>query len=331
MAQLEILLTPIAQRLDFELKLFPYTDSHALLDYLNANRERLVLLHFAGHSNSDVLQLDDGEWHIKGFAAKLGNCPHLRLVVLNGCQNAAQVHALRAANVAAVIGTHAPIGDKTATEFTQAFYHAFAEQALPLADAFAQAHQDMETRYGQTFRSLDIHATEQGDVLAWFLEPRHTTWKLADAAEPCNRLPKLPPGELPAKPFKNLYYYTEADAEIFFGRCQAILDVLETLDTTSEPVMLLHGGTGVGKSSFLLAGLIPRLKAPSRQQIVHYLRYNDLNPQQDLLVQLFGTDDPALIRTRLDTPTPAGLPAVWIIDQMEDIFLSAQPQQWMCC
>lgn len=143
MAQLEILLTPVAQRLDFELKLFPYTDSHALLDYLNDNRERLVLLHFAGHSNSDVLQLDDGEWHIKGFAAKLGNCPHLWLVVLNGCQNAAQVHALRAANVAAVIGTHAPIGDKTATAFTQAFYHAFAEQALPLAEAFAQAHQDM--------------------------------------------------------------------------------------------------------------------------------------------------------------------------------------------
>ena len=50
MAQLETLLTPIAQRLNFELKLFPYTDSHALLDYLNANRERLVLLHFAGYS-----------------------------------------------------------------------------------------------------------------------------------------------------------------------------------------------------------------------------------------------------------------------------------------
>ncbi|SEB05029.1 CHAT domain-containing protein [Thiothrix caldifontis] len=327
MAQLETLLTPIAQRLDFELKLFPYTDSHALLDYLNENRERLVLLHFSGHSNSDVLQLDDGEWHIKGFAAKLGNCPHLRLVVLNGCQNAAQVHALRAANVAAVIGTHAPIGDKTATEFTQAFYHAFAEQALPLLDAFVQAQTDVQTLNGQPYRSLDITTPSAEADWAWFIASHTPDWKLADVANPCNRLPALLRGELPAKPFKNLYYYTEADAEIFFGRCQAILDVMQLLDETKEPVLLLHGGTGVGKSSFLLAGLIPRLKAPSRQQTVRYLRYNDCDPQQNLLQQLFGSTDPATIRSLLNTPTATGLPAIWIIDQLEEIFFADQHPQ----
>ncbi|MDD5394417.1 MAG: CHAT domain-containing protein [Thiothrix sp.] len=319
MAQLETLLTPIAQRLDFELKLFPYTDSHALLDYLNANRERLVLLHFAGHSNSDVLQLDDGEWHIKGFAAKLGNCPHLRLVVLNGCQNAAQVHALRAANVAAVIGTHAPIGDKTATEFTQAFYHAFAEQALPLVEAFAQAHQDMETHYGSTFRSLDLHATYQGEVWAWFLEPHQATWKLADAASPCNRLPALLSNELPASPFKNLCYYESEDANIFFGRCTELLEVINRLNSLPADVLLIHGAAGIGKTSFLYAGLYPRLKA--NRQTVEYWRYNGLDPSRSVLEQIFGSTEPDAIRTRIDQPSPDGLPAIWIIDQMEEAFL----------
>ena len=47
-------------------------------------------------------------------------------------------------------------------------------------------------------------------------------------------------------------------------------------------------------------------------------------PQQELLAQIFGTAEVSGIRTRLNTPSPTGLPAIWIIDQTEEIFFAQQ-------
>jgi WD40 repeat protein/DNA-directed RNA polymerase subunit K/omega len=317
-------LTPIALDRGFELEPFPYTDSHKLVEYLNDNQQRLVLLHFAGHSNSDILQLDDGELHIRGLAEKLGACPHLQLVVLNGCQNAAQVHALRAAKVPAVIGTNAPIGDQTATEFTQTFYLALAKRGLSVADAFTQAKQDVETSKGQSFRSLDIHTPDTGQVWAWFLDPPQVSWKLLDAADPCNRLPPLTNVKLPTddNPFRSLRYYRERHAKLFFGRCPELLETINLLDNMSADILLIHSATGIGKTSFLMAGLVPHLKA--RQQTVEYWRYNELDHKQDIREQIFGSADPTAVSIRLHQPSPEGLPAIWIIDQVEDAFLTAE-------
>jgi hypothetical protein len=321
------LLQPAADALGLELKDIDYSTVEGVIDLLNLQRERLAVLHFAGHSGTNLLRLDEGDAHASGLAAKLAECPNLKLVFLNGCNNAALVKAIADAGIPSVIGTRQPIADDAAKHFSQGFFKALAEQKRSVAAAFAQAQADVQTLAGQHYRSLDLSLPAAMQEWAWFMASNTPDWQLADAANPCNRLPALPRGELPAKPFKNLYYYTAADAEIFFGRCRAILEVLQLLDEAKEPLLLLHGGTGVGKSSFLLAGLIPRLKAPSRQQPVHYLRYNELNPQQDPLAQLFGSSDSAAIRARLDTPTPTGLPAIWIIDQMEEIFFARERTQ----
>lgn len=322
MEELKDLLVPVAERLGFDLEAFAYTNSHKLLGYLNDNRERLVLLHFAGHSNSDLLQLDDGEFHARGLAAKLGSFPHLQLVVLNGCQNEAQVKLLRAANVPAVIGTHLPINDQVAQDFTRAFYTGLAKHGLPVTDAFIQSYQDVEIHHGQNFRSLDIQIPAENQVWSWFLDPPQADWKLADAAAPCKRLPPLPGVKLPEKPFKSLRHYEETDAGIFFGRCQELMDVMERLDTMPADVLLIYSGAGIGKSSFLAAGLLPRLRA--RQQQIGYCRYNEFDPARDELEQMFGSAEIAAIRARLDQPTATGLPAVWIIDQLEEVFLRSE-------
>lgn len=320
--QLLDLLEPWEERFGFQVKSIDYSTADGVIEALNTHHERLVMLHFAGHSKTDILHLDTGRAHANGLAAKLGNCPNLKLVFLNGCNNASLVRAIAEAGIPSVVGTSQRIADKLAADFSQSFFNALVAQGKNVAEAFRQAKSDVETVTGKGYRSLDLQAPlEEWYEWAWFMESQQPTWKLADAFHPCNRLPALKRGELPAKPFKNLYYYTDADAEIFFGRCQAILDVLTLLDETSEPLLLLHGGTGVGKSSFLQAGLIPRLKAPARQQIVHYKRCSKLDQDQDFLLQLFGSNDPAVIYDKLDTPASTGLPAVWIIDQMEELFL----------
>jgi WD40 repeat protein len=325
MANLETLLEPLQDR-GFEVKLFPYLESGQFLDYLNGNQERLVLLHFAGHSSNSTLQLDEGELYIKGLAAKLGACPHLQLVVLNGCANAAQVHALRAAHVPAVIGTHTAIDDQIALEFSQRFYRKLAENGLSIAKAFAESEQDINTHHQTSFRSLDDSIAEDGQVWAWFLEPADADWKLIDAAEPCQRLPPLPPYPLPIAPLVGLRPYREEHAGIFFGRCNDVLKVIHLLNgVMTAHLLLVHGSAGVGKSSFLAAGLLPHLKANGQQ--ASYWRYNELDPDKDKLEQIFGSTVPERISVTLDQPSPAGLPAVWIIDQMEEAFLAQDDYQ----
>ena len=80
--------------------------------------------------------------------------------------------------------------------------------------------------------------------------------------DPYRGLPGLPHRDLPGAPFRYLERYTEADAEIFFGRGRSLRKLYSSLmSDDAPPAVLLFGGTGVGKSSFLDAGLVPRLRA----------------------------------------------------------------------
>ncbi|SDZ81971.1 CHAT domain-containing protein [Thiothrix caldifontis] len=317
--RLSHLLKPVAEQLNLEVKELDYSTVAGVIDALNIDRERLVILHFAGHSGTRLLQLDEGTVYAEGLATKLNECSQLQLVFLNGCNNVRLVKALVDVGIPNVIGTRQSIGDKTAQDFSEGFFSALAEQGLSVACAYEQACSDVQTSWGQQYRSLAINQDAASQDWAWIREfSTGGGWRLEEAANPCNRLPSLlHGGVLPAKPFKNLYYYTESDAEIFFGRCQATLDILNALDKP-EPVILLHGGTGVGKSSFLKAGLIPRLL--SRGQTLHYFRYSEYDPKYSLGIQIFGKDETLNVRNDLPA-TNSVLATVWIIDQMEEIFL----------
>lgn len=68
----------------------------------------------------------------------------------------------------------------------------------------------------------------------------------------------------PALPYKGLSYYGPEDQAIFAGRDANILPCARLLGASDTRVLILHGLTGCGKSSFLLAGLIPFLESPER-------------------------------------------------------------------
>ncbi len=334
MQSLRSILEPVARRLDYEVQILEYSTIDHFVDCLDDNRDRLILLHFAGHSNSELLQLDEGEAHAHGLAEKLQACQHLQLLFLNGCSNAHQVQRFVEVGIPATIGTYYPINDSIACEFSEDFYTELVARQQPIASAFKQAKETISTKYGSKYHSLNVRSfgDENEDTIpkkwAWFLEQNteEYDWEFEEAAHACNRLPVLPPKttqDLPDLLFKNLYYYQSSDADIFFGRCQATLDILTLLDNPDFPLLLLHGGTGVGKSSFLMAGLIPRLLA--RQQAVNQpVRFDGQISLENLLPLVFNTTNLADIHLQLDASGKQ--PSIWILDQVEEIFFQSEKE-----
>lgn len=64
----------------------------------------------------------------------------------------------------------------------------------------------------------------------------------------------------PTHPYKGLSYYEAEDRAIFAGREQDLLKLSRLLSNFSNRIIVLHGRTGCGKSSFLRASVIPFLE-----------------------------------------------------------------------
>ena len=140
--------------------------------------------------------------------------------------------------------------------------------------------------------------------------------------DPCRGLPGLRRRPLPPAPFNYLNRYTSAEAEIFFGRNRKIRELDDRLTSDDGArIFLLYGQTGVGKSSFLDAGVVPRL------EWTHTVRYARRDPARSLIdtvrhaVQPEGAEDQldvaALWRRAEQT---AGRPMIVILDQVEEIY-----------
>jgi hypothetical protein len=72
---------------------------------------------------------------------------------------------------------------------------------------------------------------------------------------------QLAPTPLPAPPpYVSLACYDAQHRALFAGRDDDVLRFAELLDTPETRILVLHGETGVGKSSFLRAGVIPYLE-----------------------------------------------------------------------
>ncbi|WP_405161924.1 WD40 repeat domain-containing protein [Nocardia sp. NBC_01499] len=85
------------------------------------------------------------------------------------------------------------------------------------------------------------------DLVRW-----HEDWKAA-RVEP-------PVADVEREPYRGLWAYRTEDSDLFFGRDQAkkqLLELISTAESAEAPSMvLLLGGSGVGKSSLLAAGLL---------------------------------------------------------------------------
>lgn len=111
-----------------------------------------------------------------------------------------------------------------------------------------------------------------------------------------------PPNDPERAPYRGWEPLEEADAAVFFGRDAQILRGLDALRgmrrSELETLFVVLGPSGTGKSSFLRAGLLPRLRRDDREFVLLQI----VRPQRNVL-----TGDTGLARAIHATRTRMGL------------------------
>jgi Na+-transporting methylmalonyl-CoA/oxaloacetate decarboxylase gamma subunit len=128
-------------------------------------------------------------------------------------------------------------------------------------------------------------------------------------------------------PYAGLKAFSDAQSRFFFGRDQVLNDALDKLRAGRRLIAIL-GPSGSGKSSLLLAGLIPRLKLGHDLPGSGTWRYlPTIVPGSDPLKALAGAlaqdDVPRKLRKRRDALLKLAegeTPMVVTVDQFEELF-----------
>jgi WD40 repeat protein len=264
-------------------------------------KDRIAVFHYAGHADCYKLLLESvtgarsfafKEGLVSFFARQNG----LKLIFLNACSTEQHAVELKQAGIPAVIGTSQEIADTVATMLAIRFYHGIAN-GHSLERAWREAEDHIKIQFGLSNFNALYHWEQQEkhkDRFPWDIHFKEGAgevkkWNLPDAAnDPLFGLPAIPQTcQLPDKPFLFLNRYERKHAEIFFGRSYYIRGLYSRVtDKNSPPIILLYGQSGVGKSSLLEAGLLPRLEE------THNIIYLRRNREKGLL----GTLEEALVK-----------------------------------
>lgn len=102
-------------------------------------------------------------------------------------------------------------------------------------------------------------------------------------------------------PFVGLDYFKKEDASLFFGRTSEILKLCKSV--SNFDLILLYGQSGVGKSSLMNAGILPRLEGIYRTEYKRRNKSIGYHQQLDSLLEEYE-----------------GKPALIILDQVEEIY-----------
>jgi WD40 repeat protein len=235
------------------------------------------LLYWLGHATPDCLMLGD----VRITPAHLRNTlrsfdsrdrPEGMLAFLNACQMAEAaaggsfLDVLHRFGFTGVIVTERQTIDNFANQFGLKFLRGFLKDGRPLGQLLhdlrlelaplgllygAHCPPEIRVRVGpdEIRRRLEIHEAQVvgGHLLiAEPAVPRH-----GFAAEVVT---------LPDRPYPSLAYYDRADRLLFTGRDADVVRFATTLDQPGTQILVLHGESGIGKSSFLRAGVIPYLE-----------------------------------------------------------------------
>lgn len=196
-------------------------------------------------------------------------------------------------------------------EWTASFFSQPYELAALVQAAIAKKVEENRTELAQS------ETAESGPQVSWSIEKK-------------------------GSPYPGLMHFTRKYAAVFFGRDAEIQEVLDRIP--QNPFMLISGDSGVGKSSFVDAGILPRLEesglpgsksvlsarmVPSQGEtpfdamlwalktIVVKAGLNPADVGEDL------TKDPGALEQRLHQIVSQGMQQetlVLFIDQMEELF-----------
>jgi formylglycine-generating enzyme required for sulfatase activity len=181
-----------------------------------------------------------------------------------------------------------------------------------------------------------VDACREPDVALRYQSADEVLRRLEDLADDHASFGEAPPGN----PYRGLESFDDAHRACFFGRAREVAAIVEKLRT--EPVVVVAGDSGVGKSSICKAGVVPRV-AESSLFASRAVRVVQLVPGRDPLARLahalaeIVSDDAATVRARLlDEPTEVlrsigravGEQTVVIfVDQIEELFTLVSPEE----
>lgn len=320
-----------------EVKTLPNATLGEIFDLFQDERyrDRVALFHYGGHAGSFELLLEKSDRenaaaHRTGLVPFLGGQRGLEMIFLNGCSTERWALALNDAGIPIVAGTFKSIGDDAARLLATRFYAGLG-QGLPICRAWDEAVAHIRADIGDQKRDIGVEDFPD-DRFPWELflrkgAERAVDWNLPDAAgDPLAAFP-LPPEyqkiTLPNEPFRFLDRYKKADAPVFFGRGHEIRDLCDRLIAPlASPVVLLSGQSGVGKSSLLEAGLLPRLE---ERYVVLYHRRNPLTGLLGTLFAALNNENAAVLSEELSAlwkqaEQRSGKPLICVIDQTEEAF-----------
>lgn len=121
----------------FTLHRDSFATTSKVSEFLVLYRDSISVFLYSGHAERDALLLEDEAANAQGIAYLLGQCPNLKLVILNGCSTGGQVERLlQLSNNPIVIATSAPVNDFAATQFSIRFFQALSEQFDTIENAF---------------------------------------------------------------------------------------------------------------------------------------------------------------------------------------------------
>lgn len=119
-------------------------------------------------------------------------------------------------------------------------------------------------KYNQKFeRPVDSAVVgEKNTIYNYFYYREDVSAKPVESQETSAEQQKLP------CPYRGLFHFGPNDADVFFGRDHTVDELFEA--TKIHNFVAVVGASGIGKSSVVLAGLVPKLIKEGNWQFTHF-------------------------------------------------------------
>ena len=259
------------------------------------------ILFYSGHSTSDqggTIQFEQETSIIRDFkndliyAVKKG----LKIAIFNSCDGLKIADFLiEEVGMPAVIVMKEPVADEFAREFLERFLIHFVEECNFLSVAVEKAGKDIRYKEdqefpGATWLPITYYSNAKSEEFTW--SKKNQIYRNRVDIKIHNYFYHKQ-NENALCPYQGLFHFGPEEAEYFFGR-QIFIEQLYNATQNRKFIPIL-GASGSGKSSVVLAGLVPKLKNQGNWEFTYF------RPGKEPFHALATALIPLLYTSELDT------------------------------